>query len=329
MEMKPLIENFSKQMREAVAIGEKAVLTPWTHEIRNILVTGLGGSGIGGTIVSQLCEKELKIPFLVNKDYFIPAFVDKHTLVVVSSYSGNTEETLQAMDMAIKQGAKVVCISSGGKTVATATQHKLDCVLIPGGMPPRSCYGYSSTQLFYILYKLNLISDAFKKPLMNAIALLDAEEENIRKDARSLAEKLIGKIPVIYSATNYEGVIVRFRQQIQENGKMLCWHHVFPEMNHNELVGWTTKNENIAVVLFRNDDDYFRTAKRMDVCKEIFARYTPHIFEVYSKGKTQIEKALYLIHFGDWASWYLSEIKNIDCTEVKVIDYLKNELSKI
>ena len=329
MDMKSLIADFSKQMREAVVIGEKAVLTAWPHEIRNILVTGLGGSGIGGTIVSQLCEKELKIPFLVNKDYFIPAFINQHSLVVVSSYSGNTEETLQAMDMALKQGAKVVCVSSGGKTSSLASEHKLDCVTIPGGMPPRSCYGYSSTQLFYILHKLNLISDAFKAPLQKAIALLDAEEENIKRDARSLAEKLIGKIPVIYAATNYEGVVVRFRQQIQENGKMLCWHHVFPEMNHNELVGWTTKHDEVAVVMFRNDDDYFRTAKRMDICKEIFARYTPHIFEVHSKGQSQIEKSLYLIHFGDWVSWYLSEIRNIDCTEVKVIDYLKGELAKL
>lgn len=329
MDMKQLIANFNNQVREAVAIGEKATFTSWPHEIKNILVTGLGGSGIGGTIVSQICEKELTIPFTVNKDYFIPAFVNKHTLVVVSSYSGNTEETLQAMDMAIKKGAKIVCVSSGGKTIELCKQHNLDYILIPGGMPPRSCYGYSSTQLFYILLGMKLIGDGFKSQMQKAIALLDAEEENIKKESRALAEKLIGKITAIYAAANYEGVAVRFRQQIDENGKMLCWHHVFPEMNHNELVGWTTKNESVAVVMFRNKDDYFRTAKRMDICKEIFSKYTPHIFEVWSKGDSQLEKSMYLIHFGDWVSWYLSEIKNIDCTEVKVIDYLKGELSKI
>jgi glucose/mannose-6-phosphate isomerase len=329
MDMKQLIANFSTQLREAVAIGEKATFTAWPHEIRNILVTGLGGSGIGGTIVSQICEKELAVPFLVNKDYFIPAFINKHSLVVISSYSGNTEETLQAMDMALKQGAKIVCVTSGGKILEIAKENKLDVVLIPGGMPPRSCYGYSSTQLFYILYGFNLIGESFKTQLTSSIELIDAEEELIKKEAYTIAEKLIGKIPVVYAATNYEGVAVRFRQQVEENGKMLCWHHVFPEMNHNELVGWTTKNDSIAVLLFRNKDDYFRTAKRMDICKDIFKKYTPNVIEVWSKGSSHLEKSIYLIHLGDWITWYLSEIKNIDCTEVKVIDFLKGELSSL
>jgi len=301
MNMKQLIENFPSQMREAMTIGETFKATSWPHEIKNVLVTGLGGSGIGGTIVSQLCEKEMPIPFMVNKDYFMPAFVNKHSLVVVSSYSGNTEETLHAMDMAIKQGAKVVCVSSGGKTV----------------------------ELFYILHAFKLIGDGFKASLKNAVDLLDAESANIKNASHKLASELIGKIPVIYSASNNEGVVVRFRQQVQENGKMLCWHHVFPEMTHNELVGWTQPHNDIAVVLFRDKDDFFRTAKRMDICKEIFGRYTPHIYEVWSKGGSPIEKAIYLIHFGDWTSWYLSEIRNIDCTEVKVIDYLKSEMAKL
>ena len=163
----------------------------------------------------------------------------------------------------------------------------------------------------------------------NAIALIDAEEANIMGTSASLAEKLMGKIPAIYSTASYEGVGIRFRQQIDENSKMLCWHHVFPEMNHNELVGWTTPNDDIAVVFLRNNDDYTRTQKRMDLCKEIFKKYTPHVFEIWSKGESQLEKSFYLIHYGDWVSWYLSELKNIDCSEVKVIDYLKGELSKV
>lgn len=327
--MKDLIANFTKQLREAVQIGEAAKFTAPTNEIRNILVTGLGGSGIGGTIVAQICEKELKVPFHVSKDYFIPAYVNQHTLVVVSSYSGNTEETLQSLEAAMKQNAKIVIVSSGGKTVEIAKKNNIDHIIIPGGMPPRSCFGYSASQLFYILQGMKLIGDGFRAQLKKAIDLLDAEEENIKKDSRALAEKLIGKIPAIYSATNYEGVAIRFRQQVNENGKMLCWHHVFPEMNHNELVGWTEKHDDIAVVLFRNKDDFFRVQKRMDICKEIFRKYTPNIYEVWSKGESQLEKSMYLIHYGDWVSWYISEIKNIDCTEVKVIDYLKGELSKI
>jgi len=100
-------------------------------------------------------------------------------------------------------------------------------------------------------------------------------------------------------------------------------------MNHNELVGWTEKHDDIAVVLLRNSDDYFRTQKRMEISKTIFGKHTPNIYEVWSKGNSQLEKSMYLIHFGDWVSLYISEIKNVDVMEVKVIDLLKGELAKI
>lgn len=327
--MKERIENFTNQMREAIAIGEKAIFTAPINEIRNVLVTGLGGSGIGGTIIAQICEKELGVPLNVSKDYSIPNYVNEHTLLIVSSYSGNTEETLESLEIALKQKAKIVCVTSGGKVLEIAKQNGLDHIIIPGGMPPRSCLGYSLTQLFYVLHGMKLIGSNFKADLQKSVELMDSERENIKRDSRALAEKLIGKIPVIYSAANYEGVTVRLRQQIDENSKMLCWHHVFPEMNHNELVGWTEKHDDVAVIMFRNKDDYFRTQKRMDICKEIFAKYTPHIHEIWSKGDTQLQKSMYLIHYGDWISWYIAEIKNIDAVEVKVIDYLKGELSKI
>ena len=329
MLMKEHIAAFTTHISEAIKIGEAAKLKGSANEIRNVLVTGLGGSGIGGTIVAQLCEKELRVPINVSKDYFIPAYINQHSLVIVSSYSGNTEETLQALEAAQKQNAKIVCISSGGKVSEIAKANNLDLITIPGGMPPRSAFGYSSTQLFYVLRGMKLIGNDFSAQLKSTIALLNAEEENTKRDSHTLAEKLIGKLPAIYAAANYEGVAVRFRQQIDENGKMLCWHHVFPEMNHNELVGWTEQHEDIAVIILRNEDDYMRTQKRMEICKEVFARYTSSIHEIWSKGNSQIEKSFYLIHFTDWVSWYLSEIKNIDCSEIKVIDFLKGELAKI
>lgn len=327
--MKELVASFTAQLRQAVDIGEKVLFTKPRHEIRNVLITGLGGSGIGGSIVSQIVDQEIKVPVAVNKDYFIPAFADQHTLVIVSSYSGNTEETIAAMNTAMERGCKIVCVTSGGKILETARKHGYDYIEIPGGMPPRACLAYSFTQLFYVLHGHGLIGDWFRKDLETSIHLLDHEEEHLCAEAYYLAEKLHRKIPVIYSQANYDGVCTRFRQQINENSKMLCWHHVLPEMNHNELVGWTTENDKLAVVFFRNETDYERTKARMELTKSIVVKYTPYIFEVYSKGATQLQRSLYLIHFGDWVSWYLSEIKNIDATEVKVIDFLKGELGKI
>lgn len=327
--MKDLIATFTKQLTEAISIGEKATFTPPKNEIRNVIITGLGGSGIGGSIISQIAEKKIKVPVLVNKDYFLPDYVNEHTLVIVSSYSGNTEETIQCFEMAIAKNAKICCVTSGGKILEMAKSKNFDHVIIPGGKPPRSAIAYSFSQLFYVLHGYKLISDSFKAQMKKSVALLDHEEEHIMSEAYYLAEKLHKKIPVIYSAANFEGVAIRFRQQINENSKMLCWHHVLPEMNHNELVGWTIPNKKLAVVLFRNENDYSRTQARMNLTKEIVAKYTPYVFEVYSKGDSQLEKTFYLIHFGDWVSWYLSEIRDIDATEVKVIDYLKGELAKV
>ncbi len=327
--MKELIASFTAQLRQAVDIGEKATFKKHSSEIRNVLITGLGGSGIGGSIISQIVDQEIKVPIVVNKDYFLPAFVDAHSLVIISSYSGNTEETLGAMHIAMEKGAKIVCVTSGGKVLEIAKDKGFDHIIIPGGMPPRSCLAYSFTQLFYVLNGFNLIGDWFKNDFETSIHLLDHEEEHICAEAYYLAEKLHKHMPVIYSQANFEAVCVRFRQQINENAKMLCWHHALPEMNHNELVGWTTPNDKLAVVFFRNENDYDRTKARMELTKSIVTKYTPYIFEVCSKGATQLQRSLYLIHFGDWVSWYLSEIKNIDATEVKVIDFLKGELSKI
>jgi glucose/mannose-6-phosphate isomerase len=251
-DMKTLVQNFPGHLQEAIQIGEK--FNPahlGAADIQHCIITGLGGSGIGGTIVSEIVAAECKVPVLVNKDYFLPSFVNEKTLVIVSSYSGNTEETLQAFDAALKAKAKIVCVTSGGLVAELAGKNNCDLVLIPPGMPPRSCLGYSLTQLFYILNKAGLIGSAFTKQLQDAIDRITSASEAIRKEAKQLAESLYRKIPVIYAVDGYNGVATRFRQQINENSKMLCWHHILPEMNHNELVGWAEKHDDCAVVILR------------------------------------------------------------------------------
>ena len=326
--MDKLIANFSKQLQEAIEIGNNANLTKH-REIKNVLVSGLGGSGIGGNIAADLSRKTAAIPFLVNKEYSLPAFVNENTLVIISSYSGNTEETVQSLNEALNKGSKIICVTSGGKILDTAKEKELDHIVIPGGMPPRACLGYSLVQQLFILNFYGLISGNFKDELKKAIQLIDNQEQSIRERASEIAGKLSNKIPVIYAASNFESVAVRFRQQINENSKMLCWHHVVPEMNHNELVGWRDKNDDLAVVIFRNDNDFERVQKRIEINKEIISNYTANILEIYSQGTSDIEKTIYLIHLGDWISFYMADIRNMDAVEVKVIDYLKGELAKV
>src|SRR6201993_85300 len=136
--MKNLVDNFPKQLSEALLIAQASKISAGKN-IANVLITGLGGSGIGGTIAAELANKQSKVPVMVSKDYFIPSFVNENTLVIVSSYSGNTEETLSAMQIAIDKKAQIACITSGGKVKELAEQHKFDLIVIPGGNPPRSC----------------------------------------------------------------------------------------------------------------------------------------------------------------------------------------------
>ena len=248
MKMNDLIQAFTAQLKRAIEIGEAAKLGKNKFPIRNVVISGLGGSGIGGTILSNVLRDDLSVPIIVNKEYQIPAFVNENSLVIISSYSGNTEETLSALMQAFKKNAQIVCITSGGLIQEYAETNDIDYVLIDGGSPPRAAFGQSFVQLLYILFHLSLLEAGFKKYLQDAIALLDSEQENIQKSAKEIAQKLNGKIPVIYSDAKFEGVSIRFRQQINENAKMLCWHHVVPEMNHNELVGWRERNETIKIM---------------------------------------------------------------------------------
>jgi len=329
-EMNELVQNFPNQLKEALEIGEKFQITDKPgFNPRNVLITGLGGSGIGGTIAGEIVAAECPVPVTVNKDYFLPAFVGQDTLVIVSSYSGNTEETLYAMEEAIKRKAVIVCITSGGRIAEIAKEHNFNLILIPPGMPPRACLGYSLTQLFFVLKKFGLIKFDFKSQVSAAIELLKKEEASIKEEAKVVTDFLYKKMPVIYAVDGYNGVATRIRQQLNENSKTLCWHHVIPEMNHNELVGWAGGNEKIAVLILRNKSDFSRSQARIEINKKVFKKYTPHVYELWSKGNSQLEQSIYLVHLTDWVSCYLAEKNSVDASEINVINDLKGALSKI
>ena len=326
MKMNELISEFPKQLKESLEIGKKVKVSKPDKPIQNVLVSGLGGSGIGANLVGELVADEIKVPFAVNKDYFIPDFVNENTLVIISSYSGNTEETVNALNLARTKKAKIVCVSSNGKILQIASENDLDHVQIPGGRPPRASLGYSFVQQLFILKELGLISDKRINEVSKAIELIEAEEENIKKLAKDYAEKLHNKFPIIYGTS--EAVAVRMRQQLNENSKILACHHISPEMNHNELVGWRDRNNDLAVVFLRNDNDFERNKQRIEISKNIVSNYTDNIYEINSKGESKTERSLYTIQLIDWISYELAQLREHDAVEVKVIDYLKGELAK-
>jgi glucose/mannose-6-phosphate isomerase len=327
--MKTLIADFAAHLKEAIEVGENKTFQSPQNEIKQVLICGLGGSGIGGTIISQLLSQQCKVPIVVNKDYFIPEFVNENTLVICCSYSGNTEETLSMYEKAKEKGAEIAIIASGGAFIENANENKHNYIQIRDGFPPRAAFGLSFPQLFFVFHNYGLIAADFKAQLKAAISLIENKEEAIREEAKKLADILHQKIPVIYSVSSLEGVAVRFRQQINENAKMLCWHHAIPEMNHNELVGWRSENQELAVVYFRSENDYYRNKARIEQNKHIISKYTSHIVEVLAQGDSALERTLYLIHLGDWASEYLAQLKDIDSVEVDVISGLKSMLSDL
>jgi len=327
--MKKLVQDFPIQLQEALIIGKNHKFITPVSTFSNIVVTGLGGSGIGGSIVQNFVFDKLNVPFVVNKDYFLPAFVNKHSLVIVCSYSGNTEETLMAMQQARKQKATIICITSGGKVAEFAKTKKLDCILVPAGMPPRSCLGYSMVQLLWVLYHFQLINNSFQREIKAAIKKMVAKELETQKESLAIAKKMMGKTPIVYSASTIEGVAIRFRQQLNENSKLLAWHGAVPEMNHNELVGWRDNATDKVVVILRNKDDFDKVQLRIEIGKEIIKKYKPTILEIYSEGKTYWERIFHLIHITDWISVHLADLRELDATEVKVIDFLKKSLGTL
>ena len=329
MKMNDYINDFTNHLRDAIEIGENSDLKNSEKRIDNILICGLGGSGIGGAIVNDIVSLKSKIPITSTKDYSIPNFVNKHTLVIANSYSGNTEETIYALEKCQSRNAEVCIITSGGKLKSIAEENNYNHIIIPEGHPPRAMFGYAFTELFYVLNHYKIIDDSFKSYFEKSILLLDSEKEDVQKQAMDLAKKMFGKTPVIYVSQGFEGVAVRFRQQINENSKMLCWHHVVPEMNHNELLGWRTNVNDLAVVYFRNRMDYERNQIRMDINKKVISKFTENITEIWSKGESIIENTFYHINLGDWVSWYLSEMNNVDAIEIDVINFLKGELAKV
>tara|TARA_B110000037_G_scaffold222801_1_gene299669 strand:- start:4592 stop:5581 length:990 start_codon:yes stop_codon:yes gene_type:complete len=326
--MEKLINTFSNQIEHAITIGQQAKITDKSSQFNNIIICGLGGSGIGATLVKKLLEPIVNLPIEVVKSYKLPAYASEGSLVLISSYSGNTEETLASMREAIKRKCKIVAITAGGEISKICKAQAIDLIKIPAGNPPRTSLGYSLTQLLYTLQAFSIIDNSFESELIATAKLLTTEKENIKKEAKELANKLIGKTPILYSSASFEAVAIRFRQQINENSKMLCWHHVIPEMNHNELVGWRIANDNQAVIILRNKSDLARIQERMELNKQIIAKCTKNIYELWSKGNSDLEKSLYLIHLGDWLSLYLSYLREVDTTEVKVIEFLKGELGK-
>ncbi|HTO17314.1 MAG TPA: bifunctional phosphoglucose/phosphomannose isomerase [Edaphocola sp.] len=329
-EMKFYVQNFPNYLGKGLEIGHNIKLkkSNYANPIKNIVLTGLGGSGIGAELVHNYLEDILHLPLSINKNYHLPKFVNNNTLVIVNSYSGDTEETLQAFHEAKEKKAMIVCITSGGTLKQLAENSDFDIAILPEGMPPRVCVPTSFSQILFILKELELIDNSFISEIEHAKILLEKESSNIQLEAQAIAKKIYKTTPILYSNQDIDSVITRWRQQLNENSKILAWERAFPEMNHNELVGWKDNHKDFSVLFLHTGVESQLIKNRFEICKEVIKEKAFLVLDIFAKGNSFFSRALYLIYLGDWLSVYLAELRGVDAVEVEVINYLKETLAK-
>jgi glucose/mannose-6-phosphate isomerase len=326
--MKTLIDNFPPNLKEALDIAAKNPLRKSYPAFTNIMICGLGGSGIGGKLVAGWLANELDIPVNFCQDYTLPKYVSNKTLVIASSYSGDTEETLSAVEQAHQKGAYIIAVTSGGKLAEYCNKHHYEYILVPGGNPPRTQLAFSIVQLTHIFSQLGMVKKERLEEFSKAADLLITKKEEIHEEAKALAGFIYGKELIIYSDAKDEAITIRARQQFNENSKILCSHHVIPEMNHNELVGWAGGKENHAVLFLHTGDVHPQNSKRFAFSRSVIESKTQHIYDLEVHSGSNIVRSLYLIHIIDWASYYLAEKKTIDVMEIGIINKLKSSLTE-
>lgn len=334
------IFDFPEQLEKALKlVNGWNFSTDDFSEIRNIVLIGMGGSAIGGDFVRSLLASRLLVPFEVSRKYNLPEYVDDESLVIASSYSGNTEETLSALDDALSRKSMIAAMSTGGMMGEVAKLNEIPILSLPSGMQPRAALAYSLVPILAFLEKIGLVSGIAAEitaARSNLESLRDQYIEDRPVDdnqAKTMAQKLHGKIVIVYGGpTLTDSVAMRWKGQICENGKNLSFANVYSEFNHNELTAWcdvvTPHREHLVVVQLKDSDDHPKISRRMEIVKEIIEKSGVEVIEAESKGGGPLERMLSLVQLGDYVSYYLAILNEVDPTPVEAIETLKKALSK-
>ncbi|NQU67449.1 MAG: bifunctional phosphoglucose/phosphomannose isomerase [Candidatus Marinimicrobia bacterium] len=308
------------------------------ENIQNILVLGMGGSAIGGDIVKVIAQNDCKIPIIVNRSYRVPSWVSQNTLVIASSYSGNTEETLSAYQDAKDRGANFIAMTTGGKLAELANLSEYDIIPMISGLQPRAAVGYSFTLLIGILIRLGfLLTSYFDLLSAAAQSIIDytglLSDYTVPNHALDVSRQLMNTIPVIYGSEDTTWVAaLRMRGQLAENSKMMAFHHHIPEMNHNEIEGWGSYPEllkNFSIVWIPDESDHSRSLARMDITENLLSGISGAQIKLNCEGNNRLERLLKLIHLIDWISYYLALLNQVDPSPVNRIMKLKSKMSEI
>lgn len=341
--MVEIIKDFPNQINEACIIGESIKLSKNYSEYKKILILGMGGSAIGGDLIKNFLKYTSGAEHLeinINRDYSYIPQLDKDSIIIASSYSGNTEETLSSLNQAKERTDKIVVITSGGKLEQIAKENNYDLIKIPSGFQPRAALAFSFFPILYFFIKSSLLDNSTSLNIENnldeLIQVMKTNSTNyseIHADnmAYNLAKNMRDKIPVIYSSQRLEIPNLRWRGQIQENSKRIAFGNIIPEMNHNEINSWEA-NENIHspffFLLFKDSDENPRNEKRIDFLFNLLKNQNRPIELIKTSKSNYLTRLFEIINLGDWVSFWIAILNEKDPTEIKTILKLKDHMGE-
>ncbi len=333
-----LLEEFPQKMRDALRLGEEFFIPTSVRNFKNIVVLGMGGSAIGGDLLSDYLADELSIPIMVIRGYDIPKFVDEDSLVFAVSYSGNTEETISALKKCLEAKARVIVLTSGGKLAALSQENNFPVIKVPAGIQPRAAISYLFFPLLKALERLGLIKERGSEidETLNILQELSREygakspiESNL---AKKVALSLHQHLPLVYGSEGLlEAVAMRWKTQINENSKWPCFWNVFPELDHNEIVGYEIENSinrQVKIVYLQDKEGLLRVEQRRGITRKIIKNKVAEFVVCPTKGKGKLARMFSLIYLGDLVSYYLAILNQVDPSPVASIEDLKKELVK-
>jgi len=321
--MKKIIFDFPKQFRIGFNSAEKIKIK---GKFDKVCICGVGGSALPGNFLSLwLKDKKNNLPLVIERDYVLPHQVKKDWLVICISYSGNTEEALSCFQEARKKNLKIACITSGGKLEKLSKKYKIPCALITKGIPPRTALGYQFSALLGLLKNAGLIK-------INSQELFKLEKNlkptKLEKQGRVLAKKLIGKTPLIYSSNKFKILARVWKISFNENTKIPAFWNYFPELNHNEMVGFTKKTKAFYFIILEDKNDHPRIKKRMQLTKQILEKQGVKGKIIELENKPLLEKTFSAIILANWASYYLALNYKINPLPVEIVEEFKKKMKK-
>ncbi|SRR6266568_1301640 len=335
---KDAVDTLGIAARQASQLLDECTFTvePQFGAVHDVVFAGMGGSALAAEIVRVW--PGLPGPFEVVRGYDIPRYVDANTLFIASSYSGNTEETLNALGQAAEKGAQIVVIASGGKLQQIAEEKKYPLVLLPRAEQPRYAVFSSLKATFTILAKARLVSGDEITPQLKQIAKFlqqrvqawGAEVPAANNPAKQLAQELMGKSVVVYAGPKLWPAAYKWKISCNENAKQIAWTNQLPEFNHNEFIGWSKQPtaKPYAVVDLRSNFEHPRVQKRFEVTARLLSGMRPEPHVVQAEGTTLAEQLLWTITFGDFVTLYLALLNGLNPAPVELVEKFKKALNE-